>query len=98
MKGTNVYHVSAISHVSWVASWGVSKVEDEGLAVIFASRSISLSLTVLSTGVLVTLSFDEGRGSELMFPMSPVKSQGQNSPAFQSRQAAQSGQGSPLRV
>ena len=98
MKGMNVYHVSAISQLSLDVSWGVSKVDEEGLAVILASRSISLSLTVLSTGegVSVMTMLSALGISDCMFPMIPVKSQGQNSPAFQSRQAAQRAHGSPL--
>ena len=64
--------------------------DEEGLAVILASRSISPELTILSTGAGASVELSD------MFPMMPVKSQGQNSPAFQSRQAAQRAHGSPL--
>jgi len=101
MKGMYVYHVSAISHVSLGVSWGVSKVDVEGLAVIFTSRSISPALTILSTGAgggvsVISILSEVVGTSGCMFPMNPVKSQGQNSPAFQSRQAAQRAHGSPL--
>lgn len=72
--------------------------DEEGLAIILASRSSSPSLTVLSTGegISVMTVLSAPGSSDCMFPMIPVKSHGQNSPAFQSRQAAQRAHGSPL--